>query len=1076
MGELVQTSARETPMDGDFRMMRTTADLDEFGRNETTGSDDENPKDHLSSDLKPRLPALPKRIDFFITPEQLEGRRVKLEHFFQSLLNTPLWREHPETLRFLEVSELSFMGELGEKGKEMPLQKLSGRVRIPICCSQNNTFCDILSRWKERWILVKDTYYAYMSTNSSRIANVLLFDRDIKIEHDRRYSVRHSRSIVVRNSTRDLVLKFGQQRDLDDWLKYFQYVLSTSAAQFVRPHPYGSSFPVRDNVPAKWFIDGAPYMSAVADALELAEEEIFITDWWLSPEIYMKRPITEGERWRLDRILQRRAEAGVKIYVMLYKEVPIALGINSHYSKAVLTSRHPNIKVQRHPDHLGQNIWLWSHHEKTVIVDQKIGFFGGIDLCYGRWDDHLYRLTDTGPIDGSLTAADEKEPLDPNGGTTPTSLRSSLPPVKEDAPPEEVELQKRPEHRDTRSSQNISAGRWRMGQPFKAANATDAQDKTQSAGNMSMAALVRAAQNKAAEDKPASTDIMNMAALVRAVQNKAAEERQPITGRPSRPFGRRSISMPAGRSNNVNGPHAIEAKVRFGDDMVAIHPSHKKTADKKDSPKFRRRTKMLQNAIRLTRTTSQRGPEYVPANTSDETDGNATEADLDKMNIKVSGRLWLGKDYCNEVRKAFSTESVEKPDDDQLDRNEVPRMPWHDIGGVMYEHGARDLARHFIQRWNACKVEKNRRDDNYTFLVPKSYDTCDVSPSILKGSHSCRTQVLRSVCSWSAGLQPGKVEDSIHQAYIQCIQSAKHYIYIENQFFITLDGDKRSVVANGIGEALFQRLKRAFMNNETFRVYVVMPMKPGIEGEYGTDAGAAVQAVTHWNYQSICRGGVSLCERLEKLGADPWKYLSFCGMRTYGEIDGKLVSELIYIHSKLMIVDDLYAIIGSANINDRSMLGLRDSEIGVLIKDREFDDSMMNCQPFRSGQFCGRLRRRLMKICLGTWNDRNSDAAVADAISEEFFHGVWNATALRNEQIYEEVFGSLPADFVSDFLKLTDWGKKQHLYQTEASEAKERLKDIKGYLCKLSLDFLKDENLTPAFRTRESYLPSYFWT
>lgn len=40
-------------------------------------------------------------------------------------------------------------------------------------------------------------------------------------------------------------------------------------------------------------------------------------------------------------------------------------------------------------------------------------------------------------------------------------------------------------------------------------------------------------------------------------------------------------------------------------------------------------------------------------------------------------------------------------------------------------------------------------------------------------------------------------------------------------------------------------------------------------------------------------------------------------------------TEIIYVHSKLMIVDDNYAIIGSANINDRSMLGTRDSEIAV---------------------------------------------------------------------------------------------------------------------------------------------------
>jgi len=35
-----------------------------------------------------------------------------------------------------------------------------------------------------------------------------------------------------------------------------------------------------------------------------------------------------------------------------------------------------------------------------------------------------------------------------------------------------------------------------------------------------------------------------------------------------------------------------------------------------------------------------------------------------------------------------------------------------------------------------------------------------------------------------------------------------------------------------------------------------------------------------------------------------------------------------------MIVDDEYAIMGSANINDRSMLGSRDSEIAMVIHDQ----------------------------------------------------------------------------------------------------------------------------------------------
>jgi phospholipase D1/2 len=38
---------------------------------------------------------------------------------------------------------------------------------------------------------------------------------------------------------------------------------------------------------------------------------------------------------------------------------------------------------------------------------------------------------------------------------------------------------------------------------------------------------------------------------------------------------------------------------------------------------------------------------------------------------------------------------------------------------------------------------------------------------------------------------------------------------------------------------------------------------------------------------------------------------------------------MIYVHSKGMVVDDEYVIIGSANINQRSMEGSRDTEIAM---------------------------------------------------------------------------------------------------------------------------------------------------
>lgn len=45
-------------------------------------------------------------------------------------------------------------------------------------------------------------------------------------------------------------------------------------------------------------------------------------------------------------------EEGVRISILLFKEVELALGINSGYSKRVLMLLHPNIKVMFRPKYL----------------------------------------------------------------------------------------------------------------------------------------------------------------------------------------------------------------------------------------------------------------------------------------------------------------------------------------------------------------------------------------------------------------------------------------------------------------------------------------------------------------------------------------------------------------------------------------------------------------------------------------------------------------------------------------------------------------------------------------------------
>lgn len=48
-----------------------------------------------------------------------------------------------------------------------------------------------------------------------------------------------------------------------------------------------------------------------------------------------------------------------------------------------------------------------------------------------------------------------------------------------------------------------------------------------------------------------------------------------------------------------------------------------------------------------------------------------------------------------------------------------------------------------------------------------------------------------------------------------------------------------------------------------------------------------------------------------------------------------------------MIVDDRTAIVGSANINDRSMRGSRDSELCVVVRDKDEVDMLMDGKTFK---------------------------------------------------------------------------------------------------------------------------------
>ena len=196
---------------------------------------------------------------------------------------------------------------------------------------------------------------------------------------------------------------------------------------------------------------------------------------------------------------------------------------------------------------------------------------------------------------------------------------------------------------------------------------------------------------------------------------------------------------------------------------------------------------------------------------------------------------------------------------------------------------------------------------------------------------TCSCQVLRSASNWSLGLnmRQGVFENSIQNAYIELIQNAKNYIYIENQFFMSSTAGEP--VTNEVVRAILLRIQQAYQAKEKFRVAVFLPLLPGFEGEIDNPSATVLRIQMHWQYLTISRGGKSLFEELARIGiTNPQEYIEFYSLRQHDKMNDTPVTEMIYIHSKLMIVDDDIVIMGSANINDRSMQGSRDSEIAVI--------------------------------------------------------------------------------------------------------------------------------------------------
>ncbi|WVZ19005.1 hypothetical protein V8G54_006327 [Vigna mungo] len=358
-----------------------------------------------------------------------------------------------------------------------------------------------------------------------------------------------------------------------------------------------------------------------------------------------------------------------------------------------------------------------------------------------------------------------------------------------------------------------------------------------------------------------------------------------------------------------------------------------------------------------------------------------------------------------------------------------PREPWHDIHCKLEGSAAWDVLFNFQQRWE--KQVGNQ------FLFPSSmlneYFVPRSTAATTNDNDTWNVQLFRSIDGGAAsgfppdpkvaaesGLVSGNnniIDRSIQDAYINAIRRAQNFIYIENQYFLgsSYAWQASDIVVEDIGalhlipKELSLKIVSKIEAGERFSVYVVIPMWP--EGIPESDS---VQAILDWQRRTMEMMYADIAQAIQRTGieAHPRDYLTFFCL---GSREGQKYSEytpteapepdtdysraqksrrfMIYVHAKMMIVDDEYIIIGSANINQRSMDGARDSEIAM----GAFQPRHLAFNGPPRGQIYG-FRRALWYEHLG---DVNDSSIFDDPESEECMKLV-NHLAETNWALYSE--------------------------------------------------------------------------
>jgi phosphatidylserine/phosphatidylglycerophosphate/cardiolipin synthase-like enzyme len=293
----------------------------------------------------------------------------------------------------------------------------------------------------------------------------------------------------------------------------------------------------------------------------------------------------------------------------------------------------------------------------------------------------------------------------------------------------------------------------------------------------------------------------------------------------------------------------------------------------------------------------------------------------------------------------------------RIDRRYGPHPPWHDLQLELQGPAVLDVDLTFRERWEDRTPPDHRnplramwrrlsREPRRLELLQRRL------PPPTVGSHA--VQVLRTYpARRRASPFAPDGERSIARAYLKALARARALVYIEDQYLW--------------GRLVAQALATALRAAPELRMIIVVPRHPDRDGRISGRAARAAQWRAIEHLRQVGGRRVAVYD-LENEHGTP-----------------------IYVHAKAVVIDDVWALVGSANLNRRSWT--HDSEVACAVLDQR-PDLREPVDPAGLGDrarvFARQLRLRLWCEHLGRGQD--DDADLLDPVAG---FQAWQSTAAR---------------------------------------------------------------------------------